>query len=139
MGVLVPPIVLYLVLKINAVGLNAKPTTAPIDYLSLTGRLYTDPSIVLFYITKFIFPWKLATAYYWVYPTFSIRHVLIPLIIDLAVVWAIVYSTYLLKRKTTKAQHYTFLFFAAWAMVGILPCLRLIGKNVLVFRSVSPC
>ncbi len=58
LSVMVLPIIFYLLLKIHAVGLFAGPNQniAPIASLSLGGRLLTAPAIVLFYITKFIFP-----------------------------------------------------------------------------------
>jgi len=84
-GIMALPVIFYLNLKLNAVGLNNSTGIAQIDSLSLWGRLLTVPSIILFYIIKFIFPYKLATGYYWTYPTFSVRHVLLPLLIDLVV------------------------------------------------------
>jgi hypothetical protein len=125
-GIMVVPVCLYLALRIYAVGLNTHEYVAPISNLNLVGRLYTAPSIMLFYITKFIFPWKLATAYYWVYPTFSFRHVLLPLLIDIAVVGVFVYLGFALRRRIKKANFYTYLFFAAWAAVGILLHLQII-------------
>jgi len=47
-GSIVLPIALWLVLKIHAIGLlGTNPHNAPIDNLSLGGRLMTDPSISL--------------------------------------------------------------------------------------------
>jgi hypothetical protein len=130
-GTMVLPAALYLILKMHAVGLlGANPHNAPIDSLNLTHRLMTAPSIVLFYLTKFIFPWKLATAYHWVYPTFSVSHVLIPLIVDLAVVALVVYTAFLIHRKATKAQLYSFVFFAIWAALGLLLTLQIIPLDV---------
>jgi 4-amino-4-deoxy-L-arabinose transferase-like glycosyltransferase len=77
--IMVVPVAAYLALRINAVGTTVYSNVAPIDHLNLLDRLLTMPSIVLFYITKFVFPWKLATAYYWTYSSFSVRHVLLPL------------------------------------------------------------
>src|SRR5665213_1907759 len=84
-GVMSLLLVLYIALRVNAIGWISNSNNVPIDSLGFAGRLLTAPSIALFYITKFIFPVKLASANYWVYPTFSFRHVLLPLLIDLAV------------------------------------------------------
>jgi hypothetical protein len=126
LGIMVMPVCLYLVLRIYAVGLNTHEYVAPISNLNLVGRLYTAPSIMLFYMSKFIFPWKLATAYYWVYPSFSFRHVLLPFLIDLAVVGVFVYIGFALRKRAKKANFYTYLFFAAWAAIGILLHLQII-------------
>jgi hypothetical protein len=126
-GITLLPIIVWLILKIHAVGLlGSNPHNAPIDELSLTGRLMTSPSILLFYITKFIFPWKLASVYYWVHPTFSIKYVLFPLIIDLVVIGFAVYGAYLLYQKSSKAMYYTYVFFGIWAATGTLTTLQIL-------------
>jgi hypothetical protein len=119
-GIVILPVVAYLILKTHAVGLLGRnPQDAPIDNLTLGGRLMTLPSILLLYFTKLIFPWKLSSVYYWVYPTFSVRHVLLPLIIDITIVGLVVWLTFIVRKKTTKTQFYTYLFFAVWAGIGL--------------------
>jgi tetratricopeptide (TPR) repeat protein len=126
-GIMVVPVALWLALKAHAVGLlGANPHNAPIDSLSLGHRLLTDPSIVSFYITKFIFPWKLATAYYWVYPTFSVRHVLLPLFVDLIALALFIYLGYIVRKKATKQDFRAYVFFAAWTVFGLLLLLQII-------------
>src|SRR6266704_496483 len=120
------PLVLYLVLKIHAVGLNERSTIAAIDGLGLGGRLMTIPAIILFYITKFVFPLQLATGYYWVYPTFSFNHVLLPLVIDLAVISSAVYVALVIQKRLTRAAFYSYLFFGAWAALGLLTHVQII-------------
>lgn len=126
------PVVTYITLKINAVGLIGQQNGAPIDNVHLFGRLMTDPSIVLFYIEKLVFPWQLATGYYWVYPTFSITHTLIPLLIDCAVAALFVFIGIRVKRKLSKAKFYAYLFFALLAVVSILPYLQIIPLDMTV-------
>jgi tetratricopeptide (TPR) repeat protein len=118
-GVMVMPGIAYLILKIHAVGLAAHSNPAPVDRLSLIGRLLTVPSIMLFYLSKFIFPFKLSSGYYWAYPNFSVRHVLLPLVIDIAVIAFIVYLAWMLRKKVSKEQHAAFIFFALWSAIGL--------------------
>src|ERR1039458_7273236 len=126
-GIMVLPVGLWLILKTHAVGLlGTNPHNAPIDYLSLSHRLLTAPAIVSFYITKFIFPWKLATAYYWAYPTFSVRHVLLPIIFDLITLAIFIYFGYVVHKKATKKDFLAYLFFATWTAVGLLLLLQII-------------
>jgi hypothetical protein len=124
-GGIVAPLALYIYLRIKAVGLLSNPNVAPIDKLNLAGRLMTLPSIVYFYISKFVFPYHLASSYYWVYPNFSVGHFLFPLGIDLIVLSLIVYFGVLIKIRATKAIHYTYLFFTAWCCLGLILSLQI--------------
>jgi tetratricopeptide (TPR) repeat protein len=137
MGIMVVPVVIYLALKINAVGLSGRPNIAPIDNLNLGERLLNIPSIIFFYMSKFVFPWKLATGYYWVHTSISFRHFILPLIVDLAVAGLIIYFGRLVHRRLSKAQYYTYLFFTIWAIVGILPYLQIIPLEMTVCETWS--
>ncbi len=119
-GIILIPLGLYILLRLHAIGLNPYENVAPINNLSFLGRMYTSPSILLFDISKLLFPWKLATAYYWTDSTFSIRHVLLPLILDFAVVGMVIYAGVIVRRKATEARYYTFLLFTIWATVGLV-------------------
>ena len=123
-------IALWLILRAHAVGLNTPSHIAPINNLGLVGRLMTAPSIMQFYLTKLVFPWDLAPAYYWVYPHFSIKHVLVPLIIDVAAIALVVYGAIFIHHRTTKAQYYTYLFFAGWAGLGLASTLQIISLDM---------
>jgi tetratricopeptide (TPR) repeat protein len=129
-GIMVIPVALYLALRVHAVGWFTIPNNAPIDNLSLAGRLLTAPSLPILYISKLIFPWKLASGYYWVYSTFSFRHVLIPILIDLAVVGIFIYFGLLVRKRLTKSLYFTYLFFSVWAFLGLLPYLQIIPLDM---------
>lgn len=113
------PVFLYFVFKINTVGLVGANHAAPINELGLIGRIFTAPSIALFYFTKFIFPSQLSLGYYWVHPTFSIGTFLIPLVVDLLVVSFFVYLGIRVRKKLSKEKFNAFLFFAVWAVIGL--------------------
>jgi hypothetical protein len=123
-GIMALPVALYLALRVNAVGWISNPNNAPIDNLSLAGRLFTAPSLPILYLSKLIFPWKLASGYYWVYPTYSLSHFLLPLFIDLAVVALMVFIAVLIRKKATKAMLYTYIFFSVWSIIGLLLVLQ---------------
>jgi tetratricopeptide (TPR) repeat protein len=82
------------------------------------------------YFSKFIFPWRLASAYNWVNPAFSFRHVLLPLLIDLAVVALMIYMGLLIRRRLSKSKYRAYLFFSAWAGLGLLPYLQIIPLDM---------
>ncbi len=131
-AIMVAPIVLYMALRINAIGLFPHPSSAPIDNLSLAGRLLTVPSIPLFYISKFIFPWSLASTYDWIHPSFSFRYFLLPLLIDIAAVGIFVYLAFVIHKRASKAMFYTYLFYALWAALGLLLLLQILPLDMTV-------
>jgi tetratricopeptide (TPR) repeat protein len=132
--IMIVPITIWLVLKIHAVGFNSNPGNSPIDRLSLGSRFMNDPQIVLFYISKLIFPWRLASGYYWIHSNFSLRYFLLPLVLELLLLAGLVYIGYLL-RKAGKTDYYTYLFFAAWTSVGLLLTLQIIPLDLTVSES----
>jgi hypothetical protein len=129
-GVMILPAAIYLALRAHAVGTIGQTHIAPIDNLNLADRLMTAPSIMQFYLTKFLFPTKLASGYYWVYRTFSFRHVLFPLLIDLSAVGLSVFLAFAIRKRVSKAQYYTYMFFAIWAFLGIFPYLQIIPLDM---------
>jgi hypothetical protein len=120
------PIALYVFLRIKAIGVLSNPNNIPIDRTDFIGRLMTAPSILLFYVTKFIFPWKLASAYYWVYPHFSVSRVLLPLIADLSIIALVIYIARTIRKIGTKQQFMMFMYFAVWAVLGLAMLLQLV-------------
>jgi hypothetical protein len=121
------PITMYVVLRVHAIGLlGHNPNTSLIDHLGFGRRLMNDPAIILFYFTKLIFPWKLATGYFWAYPNFSAQHVLLPLLIDSAIIGIIVYQAFRLRRVATEAMYYTYLFFGLWLGASLLVLMQFI-------------
>lgn len=118
-GLMVPIAVLYLILRTHAVGWFTSPAIAPVGNLDVVGRLLTTPSVILFYLTKFIFPYKLSTGYYWVHPTFSVQYTLIPLLIEIALVVGALYLGRKIFREAKPAVSYTWLFFLTWVVIGI--------------------
>jgi len=138
-GALSLPLAVYIALRTHAVGLATNPISAPIDNLSLLGRLLTAPSLVLFYLSKFIFPWKLATGYYWVYPTFSIYHVLLPAVVDLALLGIMGYGAFIIHRRGSQVAYRYYLFFAAWTILGILPYLQIVPLDFTACESWFYC
>ncbi len=138
---IIPPIILYVALRIHAIGVFTNPHNAPIDNISLVGRIMTAPSIMLMYLSKLIFPLRLGANYYWVYPKFSITHVLIPLIVDLVFVAIIVYFARRLYREKSRATFHIYSFFAIWFVLGmgllmqVIPLDMTLSENWFYFAS----
>ena len=129
------PVISYLALRNWAVGGTEYSKLAPIAGQDLGSRLLTAPSVISFFIFKFMFPWKLASAYYWTYPHFSFQHVLLPIIIDIASLALITYVAFAVHRRVPKAQFYTYIFFALWTVCGLLPYLQIIPLDMTVSET----
>ncbi len=136
LAIMVIPLAVYLLLRVHAVGLvGANPGNTPIDNVGLAGRLFTVPSILLFYFTKIFFPLRLAHAYYWTYPTFSYMYFLLPLIIDCAVIGLVVYTGRVLRRVTTGALYHCYVYFSVWFALGLLLCVQIIPLDMTASES----
>jgi hypothetical protein len=133
--IMIIPSVVYLFLRHNAIGWLPASHNAPIDSLGLAHRLLTTPSIVLFYISKFLFPWELATSYYWIHPVYSFRYFLVPLFIDLSVIGLFIFFGFRIYHKAQKATYYTYLFFALWCSFGMVMLLQIIPLDMTVSET----
>jgi hypothetical protein len=130
------PITVWILLKAHAVGLiNPNPHIAPIDQLSLLGRLMNIPSIILFYLNKLVFPWKLATQYHWVHSTFSVEYFLMPLVIELALLALIIFTGRIVRQRASKVQFHTYLFFTIWAILGLTAYVQIIPLDMTVCEN----
>lgn len=129
------PIVVWFFLRINAIGLNPAPDNAPIDSLDLAHRLLNVPAIMEFYLSKVVFPWRLASEYYWVYSKISIEHFFVPLCVDIAVMTVMILVGIKISRCSTKVLHYTYLFFAAWFIFGMLLIVQIIPLDMTVSEA----
>jgi tetratricopeptide (TPR) repeat protein len=128
------PFAIWLILRVMAVGVNTPSHNSPVDTLSLGGRLMTTPSIMLFYLSKFVFPAKLASSYYWADPSFGLRTVLVPATIDLLIIVLIIYTALRLRKEGSKAIYRSFVFFGAWALLGILAVIQIIPLDATAFE-----
>jgi tetratricopeptide (TPR) repeat protein len=67
----------------------------------------------------FLFPLGLAQYHYWVQPHFSFAGVVVPFIIDLALIAGLIYLGRHLHHKLPRGKFLTFVFFAIWFAVGL--------------------
>jgi Flp pilus assembly protein TadD len=134
-SILALPVLIWAALRINAVGIISKVTNAPIQQLSLGARLMNLPEITLFYTSKFIFPYKLASGYYWIHPNYSIRYFLLPLCADLIVLAAVIFVALKVKQKASRAEYYTYVFFGLWASLGLLLCSQIVASDMTVSEA----
>lgn len=114
------PFIIYFALKANAVGLVGRhPNGGPIDNYGFFERIYTIPSLITFYASKFVFPRQLANNYYWVYSSFSVRHVLLPLLADSAIIGMFIYLGFRVRQRLSNDSLKTYLFFMTWAVLSL--------------------
>lgn len=129
---LVIAFVIYLLLRINAVGLFTNPANIPISNLSLPERLLNVPAIFLFYLKTFTFPLNLAHLYQWAYEEVSFNYFFLPLFIDLLVITVMVYGAIFLFRNYHKKYFDIYIFFTIWFLVGVLLHLQLLPLDATV-------
>jgi protein O-mannosyl-transferase len=119
LGFMTLPVILYFILRTHALGISTNPHLGQIDELNIWGRLATTPSIWLFYMSTFIFPAQFAHLYYWAYPSPTLSHFFLPLLVDLAFVGLITYLASMVRRKLSHQYFLTFNFFALWFFLGL--------------------
>lgn len=125
------PAVIYIALRASAIGLLRKTIqVASIDSLNLGERLLMIPSLIMFYISRFVYPDKLATSYYWTYTDVSLNGFWLPLVSVLALFACFVYMAYILKKSGKNKLFNNYIFFFAWAMIGILPYLQIVPLDM---------
>jgi hypothetical protein len=129
------PVAVFSILRVHAVGIFTNPHAGPIDALSLSTRLLNIPEIILFYLSKSIFPLRLASAYYWSQTMFSVRYVLLPLILEVMVVALIVMFALRLKHSENKSDFYTFIYFSVWTTLGLIMLVQIIPLDMTVSVS----
>lgn len=135
-GTMILPTGLYLILKSHAVGLfGSGYGNAPMYRMPLAERLLNIPSILLFYFSKFVFPWRLASGYYWATSTLTFRHFVVPLIIDCLVIGAFAFIGLQLHRRKAQKEFKTYVFFAAWTVVGLSLYLQIIPVDMTVCET----
>jgi protein O-mannosyl-transferase len=116
----------YLLVRISSGSLYVQgPGLFPIMRVSLMTRLINIPSIILYYLGKFIFPVNLAIAQQWVIHSIDFNHFFLPLIIEVVLFLGAVF--YILKKKNK-----IFTFFFLWFLIGLLPHLQLVPLNMTV-------
>ena len=135
LSIIALPLILYFSLKIHAVGLNGHPQNAPIGKLNLAGRLLTAPSIFIFFFTKLVLPIKLASGYYWTYSSFSLRHVLLPLVTGLTIFALFTYLGFIIRKRVDEPVLYTYWFFVIWAFLGLLLHLQIFPLDMTVAET----
>lgn len=110
---------LYLLLRIPAIGLIHASDLAPLDRLGIGQRLFSLPAILLFYIGKVIFPLDLAHNYFWAHKSISFEHVVLPLLIDGALIALAIFLGLRLKKRDAR-DFVVYLFFSIWLGIGLM-------------------
>ncbi len=124
--------VLYLVLRVHAVGLFTNTFSAPIQKLNLIERIFNIPEMFLFYIKTFFFPLNLAVSYHWFYITPDFLHFVLPLFIDLIFLLVLTVITSYFYKRTTHKNFILFSFFTFWFLLGLAFHLQIIPLDATV-------
>lgn len=124
------PVLFYILVRISVVGFRNIAQSAPVDFLSFGERMIMIPSMVMFYIGKFLFPRDLATSYYWTYKTFTLEGFFIPAIMIILIIAGLVFAGFQIYKKGDKRPFNMYLFFAAWTVLGLAPHMQIIALDM---------
>jgi hypothetical protein len=128
---LIPTVILYAIMRFGAIGIHpAGVQPAPIGQLDFIGRMFTLPSILVLYLSKIVFPAQLATSYYWIYPNPSFQTFFLPLIILVILVVILLVFGYKIYKQKMTSRLKLYVFFVAWAVLGLLPYMQIIPLDV---------
>jgi tetratricopeptide (TPR) repeat protein len=117
---LILPIIVYGLLYWHAHPYVMSPSgSAPVNVLGLGQRLLTAPSTTAFYLSKLIWPQKLATAYDWVVTGPTLTGFWLPVAIDALFLGALAGAGLLLARRVSRPVLKTYLFYSVWALSGL--------------------
>lgn len=125
-------ILIYLGLRMNAIGIFVIPDNAPIATLNLTERILHIPSIIFFYIKTFIFPLHLSVSWHWTIRSLTLRDFYLPLLVDILTLGLIVYFGAKLYKQKQSFHFKSYLFFSLWLLVGLLIHLQIVPLDATV-------
>jgi tetratricopeptide (TPR) repeat protein len=123
---------IYLALRIHAIGIFNSPRSSPIDLLSLQNRFIDMPNIFLFYLKTFLFPLNLSFFHQWAFKQISVENFFLPLIVDLVFIALIIFFAVLLYKKYPIKFFKIYLLFFISFIAGILLHLQIIPLDVTV-------
>jgi protein O-mannosyl-transferase len=123
--------VIYVILRAAAVGIvPAAIHAAPISTLGFGERMMTLPSIIWFYITQTAVPTHLATSYYWTNSSNMWAGFWVPLLLIILTIAVFVIVGRSITARATRQDIVQYVFFASWAVIGMLPYLQIIPLDM---------
>ena len=112
-------LIIYFLLRFHAVGLIKNPHVTPINDLNLFERILNIPSILFFYIERFIYPMKLTFTNNWAYSTVTFNNFILPLIVVLVVIFIFIVTGTFIKQKSSKNYFTNYIFFTVFLVIGL--------------------
>ncbi len=113
------PVAIYLLIRIPAVGLIInRPKPSPIAYADLQERILNIPSLINFYLVRFVYPKDLVFVYNEVIKGINFTNFYFPLIIVL-VCFLLGAGLGVFVWVKRKSERLTFLFFVTWFIIGL--------------------
>lgn len=120
-------LMLYFILRVPIAQIGAEHTpVAPITLATMTERLLTIPAIIFFYITTFLFPFRISALHFWIVPIANFSQFFFPLGIVLSMmVGLFLWGRHLFLSKNKFAK--LFVFICCWSAIGIILHLHLLA------------
>lgn len=117
---------IYLILRIHAIGLYHQPLNAPIDRLNIIERLITLPSIFVLYLKNFFFPVHLSASYQWAYTQINFNNFFVPLFIVIFFICIVIFIGILTFKRNVNNEFKIYVFFTIWFFIGIAMHLQIV-------------
>lgn len=121
--------VIYLGMRIRAVGFGQDAPLGPIGEASFVERMQTVPSVLAHYMEQVVAPFGLSNAYHWVVQSPTLHSFWLPLLAVL-VVLALTVLGWLALRRQKSSRSSDYLFFASWVLIALLPYIQLIALDM---------
>lgn len=122
--------IIYLLLRFSAIGLYLDHSKAsPIAYLSLQERLINIPSLINFYLKRFLYPKDLVFSYNEVIKNINFTDFYFPLITSLMFVFIILLIGIIVRRRNAN-QRIHYLFFSGLFIAGVILHLQIIPLDM---------
>ncbi|MFZ5933041.1 MAG: glycosyltransferase family 39 protein [Patescibacteria group bacterium] len=132
LGLSISGVILYSLLRINAVGISTNPLNAPITSINLMGRILNMPAMIFFYLKTFVFPLNLASSYHWVIKQVNFNQFFLPLTILILITIVLVFFAHILFKRSEEKYFKSYLFFCVWFISGLLLHLQIIPLDATV-------
>ena len=123
---------MYLALRMNAIGIYSYPALAPIADLTLAERLLHIPAILFFYIKTFFFPIDVSSSYNWVIKSITVANFYLPLLVSLIAISGVIFFGIKFYKRTNPSHFKHYIFFGLWLAIGLMLHLQVIPLDATV-------
>lgn len=131
-SILLSILIIYILLRIQAIGIFTLPLNAPISQLDLSERMINIPEIVFFYLKAFVYPLNLVSSYQWVHTNITFINFLLPLFIIVLFLISVTSLGWFIYKKHNDEYSKLFVLFNFWLFSGLVLHLQIVPLDATV-------